>query len=109
MLSLALKQQAWTIYFMGLDTVSQQSTYHAGIASDLDTVVTGNPNTDLVECNDGKMRKAMHAYTASRLYVESIIAKHPQVEFINCSSFGAVIKGCSRDFVNQTDTEPDDE
>ncbi len=109
MLSLALKQQAWTIYLMGLDTVSQQSTYHAGIASDLDTIVTGNPNTDLVECNDGKMRKAMHAYTASRLYVESIIAKHPQVEFINCSSFGAVIKGCSRDFFQQADDEPDDE
>ena len=102
MLSLAFKQQAWSIYFMGLDTVAQQSTFHAGLSSELDQAITGTAQTDPVECNDGKMRKALHSYTASRLYVESVIAKHPQVEFINCSSFGAVIKGCSQDFFKRS-------
>lgn len=109
MLSLALKQQAWRIYLMGLDTISVQNSYHAGVSSDVDSAIMGSPQVDEVECNDGKRRKALHSYSASRLYVEDFIAKHPQIEFINCSSIGAVIKGASRDFFNQVGTDGEDE
>lgn len=99
MISLALKMEVQRVYLFGLDTVTRSEGYYSTVTLDDEEVLMGVTSalTDTVECNDGRVRTALHAFTGYKLMIEEIIAKNPHVEFVNCSRFGAIIKGCVLD------------
>lgn len=98
MISLAIKMKPQKIYIFGLDTISRRETFYAGFDDDvLFYLAQPTDTTDMVDCNDGKIRKASHKFTNYRLHVEDMIEKNPHIEFINCSTYGVVIKGCGLD------------
>lgn len=92
--SIALTMKPKKIYIFGLDVVAKLDSFYAGInnAQELHLLKDSN-NDDIVFCNDGKTRHANHDMNRARLRIEDIIEQHPEVEFINCSSFGAKING----------------
>lgn len=101
MVSLALKQQARRIYLFGLDTVPRLGSYHAGFDQEQEVKLCTVLKTEEVECNDGRTRNALHSYSAIRIYMEEVIENHRDIDFVNCSPFGAIIRGCSLDFFSE--------
>lgn len=93
-ISVALSMKPKKIYIFGLDVVAKLDSFYAGInnAQELH-LIKDDLNDDLVLCNDGKTRYANHSLNRARLHIEEIIEQYPSVDFINCSSFGALING----------------
>lgn len=79
------------MYFVGLDLGYPGGKHHAdGIGVDTSKTRTG----DLaVKSVDGGMVDTTYTFVQFRERIEDIIANNPQVEFINMSKHGALIKG----------------
>ena len=98
MISLAIKMQPQRVYLFGLDTVARKDSFYAGFDDQVVSyLVAPTDLSDVVDCNDGRVRKASHKFTAYRLHVEEMVESNVHIEFINCSPFGAIIKGCTLD------------
>ena len=99
MASLAIKMQAKKVYIFGMDNVSSQNeSYYAGFSLEaLPYVQSRRINTDIVMCNDGQERAALHQFTNYRIHFEDIVEQNQHIEFINCSPIGVIIKGCTLD------------
>lgn len=106
MASLAVKMQAQRVYLFGMDTVSYQDSYYTGFSAEaLPFMQSTIVKTDMVICNDGNERPALHQFTNFRLHFEEIIEHNPHIEFINCASTGAIIKGCTLDLASNMHVE----
>ena len=104
MFDLAVHQGAQKIYLFGMDTTPRLESFHACFEADDDKVLSGrNPELDNVLCNDGHMRRALHTFTGARLHLEKKIAALKGISVINCSPYGAVIKGTEQDDDSKAD------
>ena len=104
MFDLAVHQGAQKIYLFGMDTTPRLESFHACFEADDDKVLTGrNLELDNVLCNDGHMRRALHTLTGARLHLEKKIAALKGISVINCSPYGAVIKGTEQDDDSKAD------
>lgn len=102
MFDLAVNQGAQKIYLFGLDTVTRLDSFHAAFSSEDDkSLINPNSSFDDVPCNDGHMRRALHYFTETRLYLEKKIAANKWINVVNCSPYGAIIKGAK---IDDTDT-----
>lgn len=93
MFDLALRQGAQKIYLFGFDTIPRIDSYHAGFDMEYDKEMMLRDGADYVPCNDGQMRKALHCYTRARLMFEKKLHNTRGISVINCSPYGAMIKG----------------
>ena len=101
MVDLAIRQQAQRIYLIGFDAICRPEQYYVGIDSKVETTLYGYnmlAQMDIVPCNDGKTRRAPHCFNLYRLHLEEVIAKQKYIDFVNCSPYGIVVKGSSRDY-----------
>ncbi len=95
MVDLALKLQAKRLYFFGFDNICRLDSYHTTFTQDEEATLFGFKRNILepVPCNDGRIRRSLHSYTSSKLHLEDVIAQNSSISFINCSPYGAVVKG----------------
>ena len=91
-LEAAIRLGAKRIYLVGQDLAYPDGkTYAEGMPYQADA---GSRGTMLVPAVDGGMVPTSEAFHWFRQGLEAQIAKYDQVEYINMSKHGALIKGC---------------
>lgn len=92
-LSLALTLGAKRIYITGMDFAYKGELSHAGTGAD-ERIYNPLTRSDLkIMGNDGRLHTTQRNFLSYKYIIEDLIALHPEVEFINLSPCGAVIKG----------------
>lgn len=94
MVELAALLGAKRISIFGLDVVYRLSTLHGSVKNpSLYMLEPAEPQMDVVLCNDGRHRSALHDFVSYAFDLERLIAKHPEIDFTNCSDYGMKIRG----------------